>query len=259
MTGSDITYIAEVIEEIDNGPNVWKSVNVGVFQIRGDEKIKVGEYVRNYGDLGKTFFHFRRNGIDYALYSSDYTATRLMELPSCRDIGGEEPSPTGFCPVEYFVPGFIEQEIATETVGDRGTRSSRKATERVNNPDPEDLMPSTAESTYNLNTGETCMFTISKRPLTDFEYYPFGFVAGCVWGDDNGWKMQRLDLREVEKGVILREPTFDYLAIPADVSLRDAIKIWSYPDQSGQEKVMVEIKAVVTFNLESGEKYDPFE
>lgn len=30
-----------------------------------------------------------------------------MELPSCRDIGGEEPSGGGFCPVEYLVPDIV--------------------------------------------------------------------------------------------------------------------------------------------------------
>jgi hypothetical protein len=31
-----------------------------------------------------------------------------MELPSCKDIGGEEPSAGGFCPVEYFIPEIVE-------------------------------------------------------------------------------------------------------------------------------------------------------
>jgi hypothetical protein len=52
----------------------------------------------------QTFCAFSKAGTDYALYSPHYTGTRLMELPSCRDLGGEDPSPDGFCPVEYFVP-----------------------------------------------------------------------------------------------------------------------------------------------------------
>ena len=30
-----------------------------------------------------------------------------MELPGCKDIGGEEPSGGGFCPVEYLVPEIV--------------------------------------------------------------------------------------------------------------------------------------------------------
>jgi hypothetical protein len=36
-----------------------------------------------------------------------------MELPSCRDIGGEEPSSAGFCPVAYCVPDIYVSERET--------------------------------------------------------------------------------------------------------------------------------------------------
>ena len=36
----------------------------------------------------------------------------------------------------------------------------------------------------------------------------FGFVWGCVWGDDNSWKIQHLDLTGIQSGVILRNERF---------------------------------------------------
>ena len=33
---------------------------------------------------------------------------------------------------------------------------------------------------------------------------------GCYWGDDNSWKVQYLDLSEIEKGIIRRDERFGY-------------------------------------------------
>ncbi|HWH10612.1 MAG TPA: hypothetical protein VG165_05755 [Solirubrobacteraceae bacterium] len=81
---------------------VWATLRVEV--VRSEDGAVVGSYERNYPSLLRTFFPFARGGREFALYSTDYTATRVMELPSCVDLGGEERSPGGFCPVEYFVP-----------------------------------------------------------------------------------------------------------------------------------------------------------
>ncbi len=64
----------------------------------------IGRYQRNYDRFFNTFAPFKRNGRDYALYSPDYTCTRVMSLPDCKDVGGEAPDDGGFCPVDYFVP-----------------------------------------------------------------------------------------------------------------------------------------------------------
>jgi hypothetical protein len=96
-------------EPIDNteryGPNTWNSLEVTVFQKNEDgTEERLGSYERDYHTLYQTFHPFRKDGRDYALYSPRYTATRVMALPSCEDFAGEEPSPYGFCPVEYYVP-----------------------------------------------------------------------------------------------------------------------------------------------------------
>ena len=97
-------YSTKVIKEIDNGKGFWKYFDIGIFQ---NDKL-VGQYRRNYDSTTIPFSPFSRDGHDYALYSMDYTATRIMSLPSCIDLGGENPDALGFCPVELYVPTKAE-------------------------------------------------------------------------------------------------------------------------------------------------------
>lgn len=91
-------YTVKVIKQIDNGKGFWPYFDIGIFK---DGEI-VGQYRRNYGSI--PFAPFTVDGYDYALYSMDYTATRMMSLPKCIDLGGENPNAFGFCPVELYVP-----------------------------------------------------------------------------------------------------------------------------------------------------------
>src|ERR1700722_1672038 len=92
-------------EEVEGPPGCWKVCILRIFLITPSEQKQIGEYTRNYPALTvETFLPFSRGDRDYALYSRDYTSTRVMELPSCIDIGGEEPNAAGFCPVAYCVP-----------------------------------------------------------------------------------------------------------------------------------------------------------
>lgn len=75
-----VNYSARVLRTIDNGPAVMKSLHVGIFELGEDTEKQVGEYTRNYFQFFRTFFHFRKNGQDYALYSPHYAATRIMTL-----------------------------------------------------------------------------------------------------------------------------------------------------------------------------------
>ena len=105
------TFITRVLDDIANPPGprgepTWRSRRIGVYRVSPDGEQLVGDYVRNYPTLFQTFFHFRRQGIDYALYSPDYTCTRLLALPECADIGGEASHGMGFCPIDYYVPCF---------------------------------------------------------------------------------------------------------------------------------------------------------
>src|SRR3989344_8711209 len=89
---------------IESGKGFWNYLNVDIYYAGGETDLMVGSYVRNYPNLYKTFQPFSKDGKEYALYSPKYTATRVMELPTCTDVAGEEPNSAGFCPVEYYIP-----------------------------------------------------------------------------------------------------------------------------------------------------------
>ena len=200
-------YTAKVIEKIDNKPGEWTSLQVGVFC----DDVQIGTYQRNYHALMSTFFAFTRDGKDYALYSPDYTATRVMALPSCVDLGGEERDSSGFCPVEYFVPTYADHQYSTGSV-------------RINNPNG----------------------PIDGEP----QYCPFGFVSGCVWGDDSSWKVQYLDLARAAEGVIVRSEKFGYLELPNGINLSKAIDMDNYDDRYPY----ISIASAQHFNLITGER-----
>lgn len=93
-------YSAKPIKTIDYGEGTWNYLKIGIFH----KDKQIGEYVRNYNSFFNTFCPFCINGKWYALYSENYTCTYVMELPSCKKIGGEDPHGHGFCPTDYFIP-----------------------------------------------------------------------------------------------------------------------------------------------------------
>jgi hypothetical protein len=173
-----------------------------------------------------------------------------MELPSCKDIGGEEPSSDGFCPVDYFVPAFIVREWTDWQDSIRDTR--------VNNPTPDDLLPRI--NTYyrtHPETNERYAVETPTRIITPYTFYPFGFVAGCLWGDDSSWKIQYLDLTEAEKGILKREERFGYIELPNNIRLRDAINMSDYLHDDAYTTISITIQQ--RFKLDTGATADPYE
>lgn len=149
------------ITPIKKGKGYWNHLKVEIFK----DSIRIGEYTRNYGVFYQTFCPFRYKDQEYALYSRDYTATRVMKLPECEDLCGEDRNSYGFCPVEYYVPN-------------------------------------------NKNCNGS-----------------FGFVAGCVWGDDSSWKIQYLDLSKLPNE-ISRDDRFGYIELPSRLYLKDVISVY---------------------------------
>lgn len=101
---------------VKSTPGHWDVLLVDVYQRVDGVESQIGQYNRNYSDIMRTFCPFIHKNKEYALYSKDHTSTRIMELPSCKDIGGEKRNPNGFCPVDYFVPYDPESGL----VGDFG-------------------------------------------------------------------------------------------------------------------------------------------
>jgi hypothetical protein len=188
-------------EPIDNGPHVAQSLKVKIFRRSSPHAEQIGEYTRNHPGLYETFHPFQQDGNWFALYSPDYTATRVMELPSCRDIAGEEPNTHGFCPVDCFVPYENEQIIAAREAG------------------------------------------------------RFGFVAGCIWGDDSSWKIQHLDLSEIQRGRLTRSEKFGYVAMPSKaVRLEECV---SFSNYLPPEHFTVDLTVVSLFDVRSGARVGP--
>jgi hypothetical protein len=187
----------------DSGPGLWKTARVDIFEGNGGTSRQIGSYERNHsGWCDSTFAPFVQNGRWFALYAPDYTATRVMELPSCKDLGGEEPHSHGFCPVDYYVP-YDHGDV--EKAGDAGR---------------------------------------------------FGFVAGCIWGDDSSWKIQYLDLAKVAAGVIVRKEMFGYIEMPRTVSrLEECISLDGYSRQHPFAELVVSLR----YDLAKGARVDPFE
>jgi hypothetical protein len=244
------SYTAKVLGEIQNAPGTWHSLRVGVFRMSEGNEEQIGEYTRNYTSLFRTFYPFTVANQAYALYSPYYTATRIMELPSCKDIGSEEPSSYGFCPVEYFVPAYVIREWTNWQDTIQHTR--------VNNPKPDALLPKV--NTYyrtHAETGERYTVEKPSHIITPLTFYPFGFVAGCIWGDDNSWKIQYLDLSEAEKGILKREERFGYIELPNNVTLRDAIDMSDY--LYDDEYTTISITIQQRFKLDTGTIVAPYE
>jgi hypothetical protein len=157
----------------DYGPATVAGTVVEVFRRAGagGEPEKLREYERNYGLL-HTFEPFRQGGREFALISPLYVGTSVLELATGRVIAAEPVSPTGFCPVGFYVPDWWDVHDGSVIPG-------------------------------------------SERWTTDSEWPTgeFGFVWGCVWGDDSSWKVQCLDLTGIQDGVIRRDERFGYVEL----------------------------------------------
>lgn len=208
-------YKAKVIDTKSYGKGSWNCTIVGIFDENDNQ---IGEYERKYHSFGESTFHpFERDGEWYALYSADYTCTRLMKLPECKDIGGEKGHAGGFCPVDYFIPRYRK---CTHTYYHNGEKRKRTLEYYVSDAD-EDM----GLDGYNLEDYHNHP-DVGNGEVGPIKYYDFGFIAGCIWGDDSSWKVQLIDLRKAHKGKIKRNgDILGYLQLPRNLSLREAVII----------------------------------
>jgi hypothetical protein len=84
------SYIAKIIDKIDNGPGIMNSIRVGVFRVESDREEQIGEYIRNYSSLFETFYYFgkdstneakhmvRRLARDEALFAGTSTGANVL-------------------------------------------------------------------------------------------------------------------------------------------------------------------------------------
>ena len=102
---------------------------------------------------------------------------------------------------------------------------------------------------WDVHTG----FTLPGSPgWTDDDEWPtgkFGFVWGCVWGDDNTWKVQLLDLTRIEESILIREERFGYLPIVTHYELDAKRFIHCWIDDGIQH---VDFHIARTYDLDTG-------
>lgn len=179
-------------------PSGWEKNAVEVFR----DGVRIGGYWRNYGMVAKTFCPFRVGDTWYALYSKDYTATRVARLTDTfEDWCGEDPSGAGFCPVEFFVPLKFQNTY---------TSNGEKVSYDV-------WLDAEYESETEFNE------EAKDKPL---RWADFGFVSGCIWGDDSSWKLRHLDLSGIpEKRLIITEK-FGYWELAGNI--RESVRMYGH-------------------------------
>ena len=222
---------------------------VGVFQHDADgAETQVGSYERNYRFM-RTFWWFRRGTRHFALYSTDYTATRVMEIfpgQGFKDIGGEDPDEGGFCPVELYVPDCRKHEfqehsglgelivnwsdpLASLAPGCEFGKTAETHRGRAKLRDAEGRYIEREELRETLDGAERLVKVPAWGTQQDYESgwirYPpdHGFVYGCFWACP--YQIQYLDLSRVEEGIIRREERFGYIDLPSSVLLRNAVQL----------------------------------
>ena len=175
-------YIVKT-SQIESKPGCWNQLLCEIYQ-RDENKheTKIGQYVRNYSTLYNTFEPFVKDGKEYALISPSYTGTSVISLPDCKIIASEPKDSSGFCPTGFFVPFYAENDEH----------------------DPDDV-----EDRQQIGIEDyLCDYELASKVIGHF-----GFVCGCHWGDDHSWKIQYLDLSEIEQGIIKRDARFGYIEL----------------------------------------------
>jgi hypothetical protein len=160
---------------VKNRPGTWDSTRVEVFRRRPENQAeRVGEYLRTYNNMLQTFEPFRQGARELALISRDYTVTAVMDLATGEIIAEENEKDPGY----GFCPvGFYVPDWCDVNDGS--------------------VIP-----------GSKYWDADKEWPTGDF-----GFVWGCYWGDDSSWKVQHLDLRRVQEGIIARDDRFGYVEL----------------------------------------------
>jgi hypothetical protein len=166
-------YVARASPETSDG-TTWVHTNVEVHQRHAAGASELlCKYERNYSML-RTFEPFRQGKREMALISRDYTATAVLDLASGVVIAEELESSPG----SGFCPvGFYVPDW------------------------------------WDLNDGSIVPGSEYWNADREWPSGEFGFVWGCYWGDDSSWKVQYLDLRRVQEGIITRDERFGYIEL----------------------------------------------
>lgn len=206
----------------ETGPNTWAYNDI---EIVGPNDDIVGKYTYNYS--GKPpFFPFYLQEQWYALYAKDYTASRIMKLPNCDDVWGEERNSYGFCPVEFYVPSVQNTDFGGDRTGKLGGSYDT---------DPNNFEEPHHNEEYNWTV----------KPV---KFMDFGFVCGCMWGDDSSWKIRFFDLSRIVEGIVTYDERFGYAEMHNKLSLQESVEvIWP---GSSHDKIGIRLYTAKDYNFD---------
>lgn len=269
-------FTAEVVDKVEYRLGAWNGVEVAIIQQdeKDGPKKQVGNtFKRNYSTNFDNFAVCRKHGRYFALYSPDYTSTRVMEIVpgiGWEDIGGESRNANGFCPTGFHIPITYDMIFeydahpSNEKLKDWSklldayppgshyvSLGGYETAEKIRYEDGKYVQAYSADGTYEWVWGPKRMWDHG------WLIYPpdFGFVSGCYWGDDSSWKIQYLDLREIERGIIKREEKFGYIELPPHLTLKQAIETEDCQHVSGIGGRTVGISIQLRFDLDTGNCY----
>jgi len=216
---------------VENSPGTWASTKIAIFK----DEIFIGEYIRNYSAFGPaTFYPFQIDNEWYALYSAEYTTTRVMKLHDDRieDWCGEAPLVYGFCPTEFYVPRYNYNKLSYEQGEKLRTLDSYIADCDMK-----------SDSDF-LNAQKFSEFVSTH-------YCDFGLLSGCVWGDDTSWKLRYIDLSKISDKIIDITEKFGYWELPSSLKLKDCINMNGWEPKNHN---WIELTRVEHINLKTGER-----
>lgn len=188
----------QLVDQRKTGVHTWDVCEVQV--LRKDSAAVLGAYERDYP--GKPPFEpFRQRDPDgtdhdYALISPHYEETAVMDLRSGQIVARWD---KGFCPAGFYVPDW--REVHDGADGPHGDAPGSFFWDERNDRWPDGSL---------------------------------GFVWGCTWGDDNGWKVQAIDLSRVCEGQVELQERWGYLRL-ADIGEDPSQFIRVEPGEDGGE------------------------
>jgi len=275
-------FTVQTLDKIENAPGCWNSIEVGVFEQDSKDQVpfQIGKYVRNYSTNFNNFSYCRKGDRYFALYSPDYTSTRVLEITpglGIKDIGGEERDGCGFCPIDLYIPTireYVNEEFHTGNPKDKikdwtrildffppGARilqmdDARPGRQKLAYSDGKDIRAYNFDAPpdkYSKNPPYDWCWGPERMYQSGFVVHPpiHAFVAGCYWGDDSSYKIQYIDVSRIDEGIIKRDDRFGYIALPDTLTLDKAIQT-EYLDESGRIKISIDIE----FDVTTGAAFD---
>lgn len=245
-----------MVKEAGNKPGAWNYSEIHIIERKSRNVI--GSYVRNYSREYRTFHPFNLRGKWYALYSKDYTSTRIMSLPDCKDLCGEFPRERGFCPVDYHVPVLQYVKINHHDDCDEKIDPSKPCSCQFKHKDGcplGEVNPKIVDGGYEW---EKCICKKEREAYGLWRYkwiFPdriHGFVAGCVWGDDSSWKIQYLDLSRADEGIIKREERFGRISLADNLNLDQSVSL----EMDDEDDFILKITTGSHYDIKTGERHE---